>query len=74
VLVTRGDVGLTVFGDLRIAATPRGGAVGPFVGAPVSDHWPWYWHLPGLGRGYYWRSRWLCPPRIATPCAADLTS
>lgn len=38
-----------MFGDLQIAATPRGGAVGPFVGAPVLYHWPWYWHLPSLG-------------------------
>ncbi len=38
-----------MFGDLRIGATPRGGAVGPFVGASVAYHWPWYWHLPRLG-------------------------
>ena len=40
---------MTVFGDLRIAATPRGGAVGPAVGAPVACYWPWYRHLPSLG-------------------------
>ena len=38
-----------MFGDLQIAATPRSGAVAPFVGAPVAYHWPWHWHLPRLG-------------------------
>jgi hypothetical protein len=33
---------------LRIAATPKGGAVAPFTDAPVSFDWPWYWHLPAL--------------------------
>jgi hypothetical protein len=40
---------MTAFGDLRLVASARIDGAGPFEGQPLLFHWPWYWHLPGLG-------------------------
>lgn len=34
---------------MRIVASARIDGAGPFEGQPVFFHWPWYWHLSGLG-------------------------
>jgi NADH:ubiquinone oxidoreductase subunit K len=34
---------------VRIVASARIDGAGPFEGQPVFFHWPWYWHLSGLG-------------------------
>jgi hypothetical protein len=39
---------VTTFGDLRIAASAKIDGAGPFEGASVFYHWPWYWHIPGM--------------------------